>query len=152
MVREANARLRQLLEPVVTLLGYELVALEYFSQGSRSLLRVYIDTDEGIHVGDCEKVSHQISGLLDVEEPIKGQYTLEVSSPGLDRPLSKPAHFEQFRGQVVNIRLMVPVEGRRNFKGMLQGLQGEQVSVNVEGENILLPLDNIEKARLVPEI
>lgn len=149
---EITARLRQMLEPAVALHGCELVAVEYFPQGNNQTLRVYIDKEGGITVDDCERVSHQISGVLDVEDPIAGHYLLEVSSPGLDRPLGGPRDFERFRGREIRVRLYAPLNGQRNFKGLLLGLRGEQVVLEVDGREVSLPLKDIDKARLVPDI
>ena len=148
MARE-SAELRKLIEPAVTVLGYELVGVE-FIHGKSGLLRVYIDHDDGIGVDDCKAVSYQVSGLLDVEDPIRGQYTLEVSSPGLDRPLFQARDYERFAGQQVKLRLSVPVAGRRRFKGTLLGLRDEQVVVKMDDEELLVPLHEIDKTRLVP--
>ncbi|HKJ07925.1 MAG TPA: ribosome maturation factor RimP [Gammaproteobacteria bacterium] len=139
-----------LIEPAVNTLGCELVGVEYVS-GS-SLLRVYIDRPEGVTLDDCEAVSYQISGLLDVEDPIPGHYSLEVSSPGLDRPLFKAADFERFAGQQVRIRLGMPLDGRRKFKGVLHGLRGDDVVIEEDGQQFRLPLERIEHARLVPDV
>ncbi|MBK8162359.1 MAG: ribosome maturation factor RimP [Gammaproteobacteria bacterium] len=149
---EITARLRQLLEPAVALHGCELVAVEYVPQGNNQTLRVYIDKQDGVTVHDCERVSHQISGVLDVEDPIAGHYMLEVSSPGLDRPLSAPRDFERFRGSEIRLRLHAPLNGQRNFKGLLMGLRGEQVVLEVDGREIELPLRDVDRARLVPDI
>lgn len=138
--------LRNLIEPAVTALGYELVGVEL----SRGLLRVYIDHAEGIGVDDCQAVSYQVSGVLDVEDPISGQYSLEVSSPGLDRPLFKAGDFARFAGEQVAVKLTVPFEGRRKYKGLLVGLVDEQVIVNAEGQEFSFPLDQIDQAKLVP--
>jgi ribosome maturation factor RimP len=146
------ARLRELIEPTVRMLGYELVAIENFPHGSGQTLRVYIDKETGITLDDCERASHQISGVLDVEDAIEGHYVLEVSSPGLDRPLSEPKDFDRFRGKEVRVRTHVPINGQRNFKGLLRGLQDGQVLIEVDGRQITLPLGNIEKARLVPDV
>jgi ribosome maturation factor RimP len=144
-------RLRLLIEPVVTGLGYELVSLE-FDSGQR-VLRVYIDNEPGILVDDCSRVSHQLSGVLDVEDPIPGNYHLEVSSPGLDRPLSKPEHFERFQGCLVRLQLSRAVEGRsRRFKARIAGVTGSTEVTLQDGEDLFtIPFDLIEKARLVPE-
>lgn len=145
--------LRDLLEPAVTALGCELVGIEYHPSGRHSLLRVYIDRPEGVTVDDCSAVSYQVSGLLDVEDPIPGHYTLEVSSPGLDRPLFQARDFERFAGQQVKIRTRFPVAGQRNFRGLLQGMQGQQVVIDEQdGRRVELPLDQIEQARLVPDL
>jgi len=143
--------LEALLEPAVSRLGYELVGVEYHG-GRRALLRVYIDREGGVSVEDCQRVSRQVSGLLDVEDPIPGPYTLEVSSPGLDRPLFREADFRRFAGRVVRIRTDVPLEGRRNFRGVLRGLRGGEVLVEVDGTELALPVERIEQARLVPEL
>jgi ribosome maturation factor RimP len=120
-------------------------------QGRHSLLRMYIDAEDGIGLEDCEKVSHQVSGILDVEEAIHGQYTLEVSSPGLDRPLFTLDHFRQYLGQTVKLRLSSPVEGRRKFNGVISAVEDDAVVVTVENEPVTLPWNLIEKANLVPE-
>lgn len=132
-------------------LGYELVGVEYHSQGRRSLLRVYIDTPEGVSVDDCERASRQISGALDVDDPIRGQYVLEVSSPGLDRPLFTAEHFRQFAGNRVKLRVSPPFDGRRNFSGVLLGLRDNAVVVVQDDREVAIPLHHIEQARLVPE-
>ena len=151
MIRQANQALYNLLEPVVNVLGCELVGIEFLPQGKRSVLRVYIDKAEGVTVDDCSAVSYQISGLLDVEDPIREQYTLEVSSPGLDRLLFKAEHFERFSGHRARIRLRVPMEGRRNFTGLITGCDGRTVMLDVDGERVELPLAEIDKARLAPD-
>jgi len=141
-----------MLEPGIRSLGYELVGVEYQSGGrGGGLLRVYIDSEDGITADDCERVSYQVSGVLDVEDPITGHYTLEVSSPGLDRLLFRPEDFERFAGQLVKLRTAYPVEGQRRFKGRLQGMQGRNVVIVQDDQEISLPYDQIEQARLVPE-
>lgn len=152
MKLQTDPKLRALLEPTVNMLGCELVAIEYFSQANRQILRVYIDKESGITVDDCERVSHQISGVLDVEDAIDGRYVLEVSSPGLDRPLGDARDFERFSGHEVRLRTDVPVNGQRNFKGLLRGLRGGQVVLEMDGQEVALPLERVEKARLVPDI
>ena len=149
----AQTQLEELLSPVVLSLGYEFVGMEYLPQGKHSLLRIYIDKPDGITVDDCGTVSHQVSGVLEVEDPISGHYVLEVSSPGLDRPLFKFQDFERFSGHNVQIRLQIPLDGRRNYKGLLEGVQteGQLVDVAIDDEVISLPWDKIEKARLIAE-
>lgn len=146
-----NAVLNELLEPVVSGLGYELVGIEYLPQGRRSLLRIYIDQEKGIAVEDCEAVSRQVSAVMDVEDPIKGEYTLEVSSPGLDRPLFIEAHYKRFIGEKAKIRLHSPINGQRKFMGVLVDAVDGKILLSVEGNTIELPLDEIEKANLVPD-
>lgn len=147
----APASLEAIIRPAVEGLGYELVGAELHRQRGHSLVRVYIDQADGIAVEDCQAVSEQLSAVLDVEDPIKGHYTLEVSSPGFDRPLFDKPHFERFVGQKARVRLALPVDGRRKFSGVLQGMEGEDVVMECEGEIIRLPFDAIEQARLVPE-
>jgi len=151
-MRQAPENLITLLRPVIDNLGYELVGVEYIPQGSYSLLRIYIDSENGITITDCERVSHQVSGLLDVEDVIHGQYNLEVSSPGLDRPLFNEEHFRRFIGELVKVRLSVPLEGRRKFTGIIRGLDNGIVELEVDSETIEMPFQNIEKANLVPDI
>ncbi len=151
MVRQASVKVVQLLEPLVEGLGYEFVGAEYLPQGKHSLLRIYIDKPEtGIGVDDCERVSRQVSSMLDVEDPIPGHYTLEVSSPGMDRPLFTPQQFERFVGQEVKLLLSRPVNGRRKMTVALKGVNDNVLSVALEGDEIEIDFDNIEKAHLVP--
>jgi ribosome maturation factor RimP len=141
-----------MLEPGIRSLGYELVGVEFQTGGKGGgLLRVYIDSENGISAEDCRKVSYQVSGVLDVEDPIPGHYTLEVSSPGLDRLLFRAEDFDRFAGQLVKLRLTYPVEGQRKFKGRLVGMRGENVVIDGDEMEISLPFDQIEQARLVPE-
>jgi len=149
MPRE-SAELRKLIEPAVTALGFELVGVE-FVRAKRGLLRVYIDHENGIGVDDCKAVSHQVSGLLDVEDPIRGEYALEVSSPGLDRPLFQARDFERFAGHEISLRLSLPVDGQRRFRGVLAGLKDNLVVVKTDAGELLVGLDEIEQARLVPD-
>ncbi|MDD3448961.1 MAG: ribosome maturation factor RimP [Gammaproteobacteria bacterium] len=150
MSRKAS-ELQRIIEPTVTAMGYELLGIEHLSQGRRSLVRIYIDSEQGITLDDCEAVSHQVSGMLDVEDPIRGQYALEISSPGLDRPLFKREHYERYVGNRVRIRMALPIEGRRKFSGALAGVRGDKVIVIDEEVEYELPLSGIDKANLVPE-
>jgi len=151
-VRQAAEHLYELLTPAVTALGYELVGVEHIMQGKHTVLRVYIDADEGITVDDCARASHQISGVLDIEDPIRGEYSLEVSSPGLARPLFTLAHFERFAGQMVRLVLNTPWQGRRKMTGRLGGVCDHEVVLDLDGEEVRLTLQQIDKARLVPEL
>lgn len=141
-----------LLEPSVTALGFELVSVELVGGGSDRTLRVYIDHPDGITVDDCADVSRQVSAVLDVEDPVPGAYVLEVSSPGLDRPLVKSADFERFRGSLVKVRTREAVLGRKNFTGLLTAAAGDNVVVEVDGEPYEIDLGNIDQARLVPDL
>jgi ribosome maturation factor RimP len=142
--------LEALFAPTVEALGLELWGLEYFARGKGSLLRIYIEAPDGVTVDDCERVSKQISGLLDVEDPIQSQYTLEVSSPGLDRPLFKAEHYRRFIGAVVDLRLNFPFDGRRRFVGQLTALEDDEAVVRIDDEEFVLPLENVQRARVVP--
>jgi ribosome maturation factor RimP len=147
-----DTALQQLFEPAVTALGYELVGVERLSFGRKgALLRVYIDSPTGVTVDDCGRVSHQISGILDVEDPIKGDYTLEVSSPGLDRPLFTLDHYIRFVGREVNLRLHRPIGTRRNFTGVIARIEGQHIILTIDQNEQTFAYDAIEKARLVPE-
>lgn len=141
--------LQRLIEAVVVGLGYELVGIE-FDTRSR-ILRVYIDREGGIRLDDCSRVSHQVSGMLDVEDPIPGSYQLEISSPGLDRPLFTLEHFERFRGHLVRIHTVRPVAARRKFKGRISGVDGDIVQLEDDRGRHEIPFDLIDRARLVPE-
>ena len=145
--------LAELFEPVIESMGYELVGVEYNAAGKYGTLRVYIDREEGVNIDDCAAISHQVSGILDVEEPIKQAYDLEISSPGIDRPLFKLADFERFNGQVAKVKLAVGLDGRKNFKGRLLGVVDSRlVSIEVDGEQYDLPYADIARANLVGEI
>lgn len=152
MGRQAPDNVQRPIETAVQGLGYELVGVEYLPQGRRSLLRVYIDTPDGVTVEDCERVSHQVSGVLDVDDPIHGQYVLEVSSPGLDRPLFTAEHYRRFAGRRVRLRISPPLDGRRNFSGVLRGLRDNLVVIAQEEGEVEIPLRHVEQARLVPEL
>ena len=143
--------LRQILEPVVTAMGYELIGVEFHPHRGSALLRLYIDKEGGVNVDDCQQVSHQVSGVLDVEDPIPGHYRLEVSSPGLDRPLFQAHDFIRFAGHPVRVQLTLPLNGRRKFTGRLVGVRADQVVLEHEGQELAIPLTAIEKARLIPE-
>ncbi len=144
-------QLGALVEPVVTGLGFELWGIEYHSQGRHTVLRVFIDAADGIHIDDCAAVSRQLSSVFDVEDPITGEYNLEVSSPGMDRPLFKLEQYQAFIGHKVQVRLRVPFEGRRKFSGLLKGVEGDEVVVEVDNAEYLLPIDSIDKANIVPQ-
>jgi ribosome maturation factor RimP len=141
----------KLLEPVVERLGYELVDIEV-RLGGNGLLRLYIDQPEGVDLEDCENVSRAVSALLDVEDPLPGNYNLEISSPGLDRKLTKVEHFQRFMGETVKVQTRFPIEGRRRFRGTLVSSDDENIVVEVDGESHSLPLKTIDTARLVPVV
>jgi len=145
--------LTQLFEPVVESMGYELVGIEFNAGGGHGTLRVYIDREQGVNLDDCAAISHQLSGILDVEEPIQQAYDLEISSPGIDRPLFKLADFERFIGRTAKIKLAVGVQGRKNFRGQLQAVADEKlITIEVDGEHFDLPYADIARANLVGDI
>jgi ribosome maturation factor RimP len=151
-MRHAPQALSDLVRSVVEPMGYEFVGLEFVPPGrGEGLLRVYIDQPDGVVLDDCAAVSHQLSGVLDVEDPIRGEYNLEVSSPGLDRPLFEAEHFRRFAGQAATVRLAVPENGRRKFKGEILRTDEEAVWLRVDGDEVRLPFDRIDSAKLVPE-
>ena len=145
-------QIAQMLESTVEALGFELWGLEYLSQGRHTLLRLFIDSENGISVDDCALASQQVSSVLDVEDPISGDYTLEVSSPGMDRLLFKLEQFPAYFGETVELRLRAPFEGRRKFKGTLKGIEGEDVVVQVDDHEYLIPHSAIDKARIQPRV
>ena len=147
MLRE---ELLRLLEPTVVTLGYELVEIEFAPAGSGGLLRLYIDAPPGITLEDCERVSRQVSAVLEAEDPIPGHYTLEVSSPGLDRVLRTREHFKRFLGSRIKVQLGTPLEGRRRFTGALLEVLDHGVVLDVDGVRTSLGFEQIQKARLVP--
>ena len=139
-----------LLQPIVEGLSYQFWGLEYLAQGKYSTLRVYIDAENGVNVEDCATVSRQISAIMDVEDPISGEYNLEVSSPGVDRLLFTLPQFMQYLGEQIQIKLKAPFDGRRNFKGQLKGVEDVDVVVQVDNEEFLLPIELIERAQIIP--
>jgi ribosome maturation factor RimP len=142
-----------LFEPIIEAMGYELVGVEFTTNGRHGTLRVYIDREQGVSVDDCAAISHQISGILDVEEPIEQAYDLEISSPGIDRPLFKLDDFERFAGKTAKIRLAVAQQGRKNFKGRLKGVaDSNRVTIEVDGQLFDLPYGDIARANLVGEL
>jgi len=144
-------RLTNMLQPLVEDLGYEFVGLEYTGQSKNAVLRIYIDREQGIDLDDCGRVSGEVAALLDVEDPISGQYNLEVSSPGLDRPLFTLEQCARFAGEQVQITVFAPVEGRRKFKGRILSVTGDTLNIDQDGAEIALDFSNIAKARLVPD-
>ncbi len=140
--------IEDLIMPSIAAMGYELWGCEYLSQGKHSLLRIYIDKDDGIGVEDCERVSHQVSALLDVEDPIQGNYSLEVSSPGIPRPLFRHEQYLRYMGQNVQIKLYKPVSGKRKFVGSIVAVDENSVKLNMGHEQQDFLFSNIVKANL----
>ncbi|SOC50958.1 ribosome maturation factor RimP [Chromohalobacter canadensis] len=146
-----HAALNTLIEPVVTAMGFDLWGVDYLAQGKHSRLVIYIESAEGVTVDDCASVSRQVSGVLDVEDPIAGEYRLEVSSPGMDRPLFTLAQFARFKGSRVQVKLSAPFEGRRKFQGQLAGVEGDEILLQLDGQEYCFPVESIEQARVVPQ-
>ena len=144
--------LRDRLAPLVQAMGCEFVGCEYHSQGRYSILRVYIDSEAGITLTDCSRVSEQLSAILDVEDPIRGQYSLEVSSPGVDRPLFEIAHYQKQLGNKLKVRTSTPVRNQRNFVGVLLRVEGNGIYLLVGAEERMLPFADMEKANIVADI
>ena len=143
--------LKKLLEPTIERQGFELSDLEANLGGKGGVIRIFIDHPDGIDLEDCEKVSLAVSALLDVEDPLPGQYNLEVSSPGLDRKLTKVEHFQRFEGETLKVHMRFPIEGRKRFRGTLVSSDDENIVVEVDGESHALPMATIDTARLVPD-
>lgn len=142
--------LTNLIVPVVASLGCELWGLEYLTQGRYTTLRIFIDGPNGVSLDDCEAVSRQISSVLDVEDPIDGEYTLEVSSPGLDRPLYTEAQYARYVGETVNLRMRIAVDGRRRFKGVIKRVDNGSLMLQVDNQEVSLFIDSIDKGNLMP--
>lgn len=151
MTRAATATIQAIIEPAVAILGYELVGCELIRQGRRSLLRVFLDSPNGITIDDCERASRQIAAVMDVEDPITGEYDLEVSSPGMERPLFTLEHYQRFIGSKARIKLQIPQNGRRNYLGVITGVEAENIIVEGDGQRWELPFALIEKANLEPD-
>ncbi len=144
-------QLEALLAPAVAELGFIIWGLEYLGQGKHSTLRVYIENSDGVSVDDCANVSREISALLDVEDPISTNYTLEVSSPGVDRVLFKPEQYPSYIGQQLDLQLNFPFEGRRKFSGQLTDYRNDEVVLQVEDNEYLFPVENVKRARIKPQ-
>tara|TARA_B100000809_G_scaffold138184_1_gene135736 strand:- start:3535 stop:3990 length:456 start_codon:yes stop_codon:yes gene_type:complete len=142
-------KLTDLLRPAVEETGKTLRGIEYISAGNNSVLRLFIDHENGINVDDCAEVSRQVGALLDVEDPISSEYSLEVSSPGVDCPLFDLSHFQEVIGETVNIRLSMPLNGRRKFKGLLIAIENDTLIVQVDSIDYELAFSNVDKANLV---
>ena len=142
------SHLWELFEPVVVDMGYELIEIEYQPNPKYGVLRLYIDKESGIEVDDCSAVSRQVSAILDVEDPVPGKFNLEVSSPGMDRPLRRLEDFQRFIGEEVKVKTGMPFEGQRNFKGRLNGVEDDLIIIECENKEVRLPVTAIDNARL----
>ena len=148
-MKSSVEKVTHLIEPTVQALDLELWGVEHASQGKYSVLRIFIEREAGVTIDDCERVSRQVSAIFDVEEPIAGEYTLEVSSPGMDRLLFTPQQFQRYRGEEVSVRMRTPVDGRRKFKGTLTDVVDDIIHIQVDGSDFELPHGDIEKANIV---
>ncbi|AOM02553.1 ribosome maturation factor RimP [Cobetia marina] len=146
-----DATLKALIDPVVSALGFELWGIDYLSQGKQSRLVIYIDHSDGISVDDCASVSRQVGAVLDVEDPITGQFQLEVSSPGMDRPLFTLDQYERYIGHVVALRLRQAFDGQRKYQGLVTGTEDGDVVIRVDEEEYCFPIESIDQARIVPQ-
>jgi ribosome maturation factor RimP len=144
-------KLNELLQPLIEDLGYEFVGIEYNSNPKYALLRIYIDHENGVGIEDCEIVSRETAALLDVKDPIRSQYNLEVSSPGLDRPLFTSAHYREFAGHKAQINLFAPLDGRRKFSGPILSADESHVVIEQDGLEVTLEIENVAKAKLIPD-
>jgi len=151
-VTKLEQDLTAMLAPAVEALGFELLGLEFVRAGQHSTLRVYIENvqnAEGITVDNCVEASRQISAILDVEDPITNEYNLEVSSPGIDRPLFKLEHYQKAQGEEIRLRTKLPQDGRRNFKGDLVSVEGDMLTLSLDGSEFMIMLGNVEKANII---
>lgn len=146
----ANSEMiQQMIESAIVDLGFQLWGVQIIASGKHTTLRIYIDKEDGISVDDCADVSHLVSGILDVEDPIQGRYTLEVSSPGLERDLFALEQYQLYVGHYIKLSLRVPFEGRRRFKGLLSAIENDEVVLQIDDEEYVLPFEMIEKANVV---
>lgn len=150
-MKREQTHLWELFEPVVNGMGFDLIEIEHVPNPKHGILRLYIDKEDGVTIDDCSDVSEQISALLDVEEPIRGHFNLEISSPGMDRPLTRLKDFQRFAGSLVKLKTLKPMDGQRNFKGRILEANEDVLVIETDTEEISVPMNAIEKARLVPE-
>ena len=151
---DAAARVERIIAPTLDGMGYEVVRVQLSGGRQHSRLQVMAERadQQGMTVDDCAEISRAVSALLDVEDPIAGSYDLEVSSPGIDRPLTRARDFDRFAGQEAKIEMRESVDGRRRFRGRLKGLEDGCAVLEMEGEMLKLPLDGVERAKLaIPE-
>ena len=153
-MRKIDPELHERLSVLISSMGCELIGCEVLALGGRKMFRLYIDKSGGVSADDCSRVSHQVSALMDVEDPFQNRYVLEVSSPGIDRPLFELKHFEQFVGSEVKMRLYAPIAKRKQYKGVLTRVVGEDVYLAVEGlqQEVVIPFSAIERANVIGKV
>ncbi|MCL1141495.1 ribosome maturation factor RimP [Shewanella gaetbuli] len=144
-----ESKLVQMLTVPVEALGFQLWGIEYVQAGKHSVVRVFIDHENGINIEDCAEVSRQVSAVLDVEDPISTEYTLEVSSPGVDRPLFTAEQYQAHVGEDAKVQLTMPVAGSRNLKGVISSVDGQMLTITVNGKDLVVALDNIRKGNII---
>jgi len=144
-------KIEALVRPVIESMDIGFWGCEYLPAGKNSMLRIFIDKENGVNVDDCGRVSRQISAIMDVEEPISSAYTLEVSSPGIDRPLFTPEQFKMYQGEKVQIRTSMSVMGRKRFKGVMEAINEQGIDIEVDGEVYEIDFSTIEKATVIPK-
>lgn len=154
LMRKIDAELNERLSVLIESMGYELLGCEMAQMGGKQIFRLYIDSPNGVSADDCSKISRQVGALMDAEDPLRGRYSLEVSSPGIDRPLFELRHYVAFVGSKVNLRLQMPVEGRRKYKGVLVKVEGEDIHLQVEDleQEVVIPFSAIERANIIGEV
>lgn len=151
MAFDAASKITTLLEPVIESMGYECVGVVWMPQSGRGVLRIYIDKEGGVTIDDCTLVSRQVSSVLDVEDAIAGEYNLEVSSPGIERPLFKFDDYQKFMGKKIKLRLKKPIDARRNWQGQITAANDNEITLAVGEDEIILPFDAIDKAHLLAD-
>ena len=144
-----ESKLVEMLTVPVEALGFKLWGIEYIQAGRHSILRVFIDHENGINIEDCAEASRQVSAVMDVEDPISTEYTLEVSSPGVDRPLFTAEQYAAYKGEDAKIQLTMPVAGSRNLKGVINSVDGQMLTITVDGKDLIVALDNIRKGSII---
>lgn len=143
--------IEQIVRPVLESQGYRLVERELVTDAGRLVLRIYIDREGGVTIDDCSEVSRTLSAHLDVEDPIPGAYELEVSSPGIERPLRYPEDFERYKGEVIKLKTAQPINGRQNYKGVLTGSDATHIHMEVDGVDFAIPFSELHKARIIKD-
>ncbi|MCD6419907.1 MAG: ribosome maturation factor RimP [Synergistetes bacterium] len=152
MKKKVTQRVEEIVDSIVKRESLELVGVTYSREQGSMVLRIYIDKEGGVTLRDCEMVSREVSAILDIEDFIEGHYLLEVSSPGIDRPLFKKEDYDRFKEKQAKIRTISPIEGRRNFSGKLKGIKGNDVIIEVDGRLFHIPFESIKKANLIGEV
>tara|TARA_R110000868_G_scaffold60378_2_gene184533 strand:+ start:283 stop:762 length:480 start_codon:yes stop_codon:yes gene_type:complete len=153
-MKKIDPELHERLSLLIASMGFEMVGCEMLPMGGQKMFKLFIDSPKGVSADDCSRVSHQVSALMDVEDPIQSRYVLEVSSPGIDRPLFDLKHYEQFVGSEVKMRLSAPMSGRRQFRGVLVRVVGEDIHLDVEGsgQEVVIPFSAIDRANVVGKV